>query len=315
MHHYTRNTYATLADVETAVPVWQDGFPTEAASHPFLMHGLLSLSALHIGLEDTSKHKTYVEHAMQHYTHALTLYRPELINVTQRNCHALFAFSSIAALISFAISMASQHTGTALLQDMHDTFHLLKGVHAVVQVAREWISVGPLADLVREYVQREVELPAEVQESLRILIEQAETCGESEERISGYIAAVEALRAGFKNAVYKPDDRTLSLVWPIMVPRSYIEGLGERRPMALAILAHYAIFLYELRRYWWCGDRGSRLVEAVTGTLSSEWYDTLRWPTRAISRERAWSYEDEHQSFKMSPPDAKSPYEYMEQQS
>lgn len=309
MHHYTRHTYATLVDLETAVPVWRDKFPIEAASHPFLMHGLLSLAALHIAMEDLPSHKTYVDHALQHYTSAITLYRPELINVTQKNCHALFGFSSVAALISLAVSMASHHTGTALLNDIHDIFNLLKGIHAVVEAAREWIKAGPVGDLIRDFVPRETELPSEVEETLRVLHERTGTCGESEERKDGYTGAIEALRMWFKNTVYKPDDRTPSLVWPIMVTRSYIDALAERKPMALAILAHYAIFLYDLRGYWYAGDRGTRIIEAVTGLLSPDWADTLLWPSRYISRRQSWGYTAQEQVFKKSPP-PHPPYEY-----
>ena len=313
MHHYTRHTYATLADLDSAVPVWRDSFPTEAASHPFLMHGLLSLTALHIALQDLASHKVYVDHALQHYQYAITLYRPELINVTQRNCHALFGFSSVAAIISFGVSMASQHTGVALLQDMHEIFNLLKGIHAVVMAAQDWIAAGPLADLVRPYVIRETELPEEVEDTLRVLSEKVEVCGESEDRKAGYHATIDTLRTGFRNNVFKPDDRTISLVWPIMVPRIYIDALSEKKPMALAILAHYAVFLYDLRKYWWAGDRGRRMIEAVTGSLSPEWADALVWPSRCISKEEAWSYSAQMQTLNMSPP-SQSPYEYMAQQ-
>lgn len=318
MHHYTRSTYATLADTDSAVPVWRDAFPTEAASHPFLMHGLLSLAAVHMAMDDLTKHKTYVDRAMQHYTLALALYRPELINVTKHNCNALFGFSCIAAIMSFAVSMASQHTGTALLQDIHDTFQLLKGIHAVVEAARPELEVGPLADLLRQFVPRETELPPEVQKTLHVLTERVHTCGESEERKAAYIHSIETLRAVYKNAVFKPDDRTLCLVWPIAVQRPYIDALAERQPMALVILAHYAIFLYDLRRFWWAGDRGPRIVEAVTGLLSPDWFDTLQWPSKTISKEEPcqWGYDDPEHTFKMSPPLQMSPslhppYEYM----
>ena len=340
MHHYTRYTYATLADLDSAVPVWRDGFPTEAASHPFLMHGMLSLAALHVALQDGlpmpvppppppalqqqrvqsppsqshyqhAQHKIYVDHALQHYTSALTLYRPELINVTRRNCNALFAFSSIAAIISFGVSMTSGHMGLALLQDMHDIFNLLKGIHAVVSAAREWIVEGPLVDLVREFIPRETELPQEVKDTLRILTERIETCGESEDRKNGYHHTLGVLRTWFKNYVYQPDARTRSLVGPFLVPRSYIEALSEKQPMALAILAHYAVFLYDLRAYWWAGDRGVRTVEAVTAILSSEWRDALVWPTKCVGRGEGWAHIARREnSIKMSPP-AQKPYDLM----
>ena len=310
MYHYTRYTYATLADSEASIPVWQDGFPTEAASHPFFMHGLLALAALHIALEDPTGPKIYVDNALQHYTFALTMYRPELINVTERNCHALFGFSSVATLISFAVSMASQHTGAAVLQDIQDIFNLLKGIHAVVDAARHWIEAGPVADLVRPFIQRETEMPLDAQESLRILTERANSCGESEERVHAYLGAVECLRIFFKNAVYKPDDRTLCLVWPVYVPRPYLEALSERTPMSLAILAHYAIFLYDLRSAWWAGDRGRRVIEAVTASLGSEWAETLIWPSKVISKEQPWGYAGSDQTFKASPP-AQTPFTYM----
>lgn len=282
LHHYTRHTYETISDLDHVLPVWQDAAPQEAVSHPFLMHGLLSLAAFHIALTEPSKYKAYADRAMQHYTLALTLYRPVLSNVDQSNCHALFAFSSVAAILAFALSMASRHTHADILQDMNDAFQMLRGIHAVVAMAGEWIVKGPMTPMVRQYVAKEFELPPETQKHLRILEERVYMCEESEERVNGYLAAIATAKNAMQNIGADPDDKTLAFTWPIMVPRPYIEAFLDRTPMSLAILALYAVLLHDIRYYWWCGDRGLRVIEAVRSALDESWDDALHWPVELI---------------------------------
>jgi hypothetical protein len=308
MHQYVRHTYMTVTDLDYCMPVWQDALPKEAISHGFLMHGLLSLSAFHIALTDSSKYKAYVDRAMQHYTLALTLYRPVLNNMDQSNCHALFGFSSLGAIISFALSLASRHTHGAIIQDMHDTFQMLRGIHAVVAIAREWIQFGPIAPLLRVYVPKEYELSPEINHHLSLLEDRARSCGDSNERIEGYLAAIDCGRRAIKNVKFEPDDKTLAFTWPIMVPREYIDALIDRKPMAICILALYGVLLHDLSGYWWAGDRGYRVVEAVRAALDDSWEDALRWPVELLGLNR--SYRSESHDLPTLSPTHSSPLKY-----
>lgn len=278
MHHYTRHTYLTVTDLEDTMPTWQDAMPKEAFTHPFLMHGLLSLAAFHIAVLEPGKHKIYIERGMQHYTQALNLYREVLTNTNRENCNALFAFSSLGAIISFAVSMVSRHTHNAIIKDMKDTFSMLRGIHTVVMVTREWVQHGPMSTLLRRYVAKPFELPDACKEYLMILEDRVIRNETSEERRRAYLEAIEVGRNALKNSAYDPNDKTLAFTWPIMVSRPYIDALQDGQPAAIAVLGLYGVILHDVRNYWWAADRGIRLIEAVSVTLDDTWEETLQYP-------------------------------------
>ena len=278
MHHYTRLTYLTITDLEYTIPTWQDAMPKEALSHPFLMHGILSLAAFHIAVLQPQKRKAYIDRGMQHYTLALTLYREVLMNSNQNNCHALFAFSSLGAIISFAVSMVSRHTHGAIIQDIQDTFSMLRGIHAVVMVTRHWIQHGPMSTLLRGYTAKDYDLPIACQEYLQTLEDRVRSSEPDEERSNAYLEAIEVGRKALKNVAVDPNDKTLAFTWPIMVSRPYFDALHERRPLALAVLGLYGVILHDVRMYWWAEDRGMKLIEAVHASLDETWEDVIRYP-------------------------------------
>ena len=125
-----------------------------------------------------------------------------------------------------------------------------------------------------------------------------EDCGETEERKQGYRGAIDVLRIAFQNVAYAPDDRTLGVTWPIMIPKPYMDGLADRTPMALALLAHYAVLLFDLRMHWWAGDRGLRILEVVSTEMPPEWMDTLFWPNDIISNGRKITFTMHDQEMK-----------------
>lgn len=289
MHHYTLFTYRTLAHSPTLEAIWRDQFPREGFSHTFLLHGILAVSALHIMLTSPIQSRLFFDLAIQHHTLAINLYTPVLNSVTPGNCHALFGFSSIAPVISFGVSQASGHTGHDLVQDMIKIFHMLQGITAVVHMAWEHVKAGPLGPLISPIASyHDVLLSSDAADALLLLEDRcaavtATDKDEDEALKAGCSAAIDRLRDAFKGASIKKDDRTVAIMWPILVPRPYLDAAHDCKPAALAILAHYAVLLHDLRNCWWAGDRGVRTVEAISECLGSEWEDVLKWPKMKIA--------------------------------
>ena len=287
MHHYARSTYLTLTDDPSVEHIWQDNVPREAFHHIFLMHGLLALSALHLSLTTTNDNQDNHDLAIRHYTAALNLYTTALNDVTEENCHALFAFSSLAAIIAFAMSQASSHTECTLMQDTLEIFRMLRGINAVVQVASDWIRQGPLGGLLRPTRVRNISpLDEDVERALKTLDVKCRAATESETDREMYISAIEELRESFNKAAANPMDRAPAVSWPILIPRAYIDALSNNQPTALVILSYYAVLLHELRVCWWAGDRGIKIIEAVSGSLEESWSEVLRWPINKIGLTR-----------------------------
>ena len=67
--------------------------------------------------------------------------------------------------------------------------------------------------------------------------------------------------------------------FPIQCPLECIERLKEQDPLALAILAHYAVIIHWLReKHLWMRGWGKDIVDVVKDTLSGEWLDCIEWP-------------------------------------
>lgn len=65
--------------------------------------------------------------------------------------------------------------------------------------------------------------------------------------------------------------------WIFQIPPRFIDLLRARHPFSLAIVAPYAVIIHLLRRHWWVGDWGERMIQAVGRHLDAEWRKSISW--------------------------------------
>ncbi|PGH19549.1 hypothetical protein AJ80_03885 [Polytolypa hystricis UAMH7299] len=126
--NWMTSTSQSLAHMNEHTELWTSIVPREGLSHPFIMHGILAISALHIAYTKTQEAllsppssslssaaaittasvRHYTAIAAQHQSHALSLFRPLLSqpanNINRDNCDALFVFSCLLSVLAFAFS-------------------------------------------------------------------------------------------------------------------------------------------------------------------------------------------------------------------
>ena len=79
MHHFTSSTCFQLADSTKEAGLWQITIPKMAFHHPFLLHGLLALAALHLGSDQSDgRQADLLELAHNLQEQALSTYIPLL---------------------------------------------------------------------------------------------------------------------------------------------------------------------------------------------------------------------------------------------
>ena len=71
--------------------------------------------------------------------------------------------------------------------------------------------------------------------------------------------------------------------WPILAPSEYTDLLMQRRPEALAILAHYAVLLHHHRNVWIFGNGGRSLIESISKYLGAYWTKWLSLPISVLN--------------------------------
>ncbi|KAL9105798.1 MAG: hypothetical protein Q9227_009100 [Pyrenula ochraceoflavens] len=301
MHHYTSSTWKTLSDYQEFSNLWQCVVPQEALSHVFLLHGLLALSALHLAYGDNvAKRSMYIESAVRHQDAAVTLFRRELSNINRSNCSALFAFSSLIAVFAFEFARVPGKDGTtspgeqkSAVDEIFEIIVLLRGIQAVLDTAKEWLLEGTMGLLLQsrqKQIDRIERLSPGPEEDVACAIDRLLARNETEavfgtegskHRVT-YQIVLHSLRLAFARAKMEPRDRGMCLIWPVTVDTEYAQLLKSKQPMALLILAHYAVMLHKIDESWWGNGWGRMVVEDVSKTLDQDWRDLLSWPLEKV---------------------------------
>ena len=128
----------------------------------------------------------------------------------------------------------------------------------------------------------DVQLSQEVSLALENLAIYIQGLPMSESKKGTCLQAVRSLRENFCAAQINPDHPTMVFYWFIIVNSQFAGSLQDRDPVALIILAHYAVLLYSQRRVWWVGIRGLQLAREVDENLASEFKDFITWPKKML---------------------------------
>ncbi|PVH85486.1 hypothetical protein DL98DRAFT_511538 [Cadophora sp. DSE1049] len=282
MHHYsihTSRTFHTFNDGR-----WDILIPSQAASHEFLMHALLGVSALHIfhlkGKYGDPSSNQYLSRAHVHHAEALTLFRSTVRDITPANGTATAAFSCLFLIFSCGTAhLPSTEQG----QDQDP-------VEALFIILRYFRSYRKL------FVAAEIEtwignLSPSPSHHPAILP------GPSYTPNPGAMSALDDLLhtntmstdSYVHKAIYHDTiiqmQRSLDcgsslprIIWPLSISDEYLALLEQRRDMALIILAHGCNLIMEMPYRWYVHDWIWRMTSAVTEQIDGEWRESMRWP-------------------------------------
>lgn len=286
MMQWCNTTFHTLSRSERTDDVWRNGVPEEGLSHPFLMHGILAVSALHLARTDTepSQRSSYLTRAVAHQNQALALFREILGDINESNAKAMFAFASIVVVYTFGFPPTPdiQDPWTSI-DDLYQVLVLTRGIQQVIRSPSDYLSQSSFAPIL-QVEPISAPLPDDAASTINHLYEANEVCGSRNEchETEIYTATIDNL-AEMLSWVY--GGMTASVIagrWAIRLPSRFMELLREREPMALVMLAHYGVLLHALRHRWCFGEWCVRVGRAVWAILDDQWRPLVDWAMRAI---------------------------------
>ena len=290
LHNYTTSTCFSLSTDPSKQQIWQVAVQREAASHNFLLHALLAISAMNLWYVNPTKRHLYERAAVSHRNLAFATSIPALNEVTPYNCHALFAMSSIISVLCFVLPHSAQSvTLSDPVNDIVSVTTLIRGVTTVLHSAREWIALGSLGGLVNyNWDPTTFALPEEA----RLAFEKLFDMNKREIRDGSiedlYNATIQDLKHAFEIHTVMMGEPGLVFTWLVVVQASYVAQLERKEPMALVILAHYAVLLHTSKRQWWLDGRGAHLVQYICQLLPPEWLPAIHWPREAVRASGEW---------------------------
>lgn len=293
LHHFTTQTCYALSDKAPAQQIWQITIPQIAYSYPFLMRGLLALSALH--LAHLLPHKTthYRIKAMAHQNNAFAPFREAMKDVSPSNCNAVFAFSAILIIISFASPHSTNGQSVPDVREQTTRWiRLVRGMYPVLNLMWNHLFEGSLRGLFTAGVwdSAAAELPPETCVQYSALFQLCDESEDSETKVA-CAGALEELRICFVSADISSKNPATSEIatimsWPYKVSHDYLVALEQGYPIAMIILAYYTTVLYDLNHRWWVTGEPSRILLAVYRLLDKSMRPWLNWPLQVLKIEQ-----------------------------
>jgi hypothetical protein len=290
-----------------------------AFEHPFLMHELLSLSALSLAHHRPEKRDVYLHASDTHAAAGLALFQPEVANLGPGNCHACFVFST--TFLTHAWVAQDLNKPSTLFFRSHIEDHesvtiqwvkLHRGTNAILDQFFPLFCEGPLkallspwkdldpdrADPINEEEERHLHFLAEAWRDSLIL-------SEDEKHILDKAAL--AVRRVYSMLVYYPEVGRLSVVmnWFSIIPDEFVKmvcrvstlpslliwrwkfgnkfsQLEEKRPEALLVAIYQCVALKQLDHVWWTQGKAENLFKTLYDVLPDQWEAWTLWPMEKV---------------------------------
>ena len=294
LYHYSDTTSETFNTMPGLSGLKTFNIAPKAPEYPYLLHGILAVSALHLQstAAETKKQKRmiYADRAIAHQQLALSSYISHLDSINDKTCHSIFMFSIVLTGINFA-SFHSPQPNKALDADDYldriiSVFDLLLGAVAVANKASIWIPKfrsGPLLIPIGAGMHRDVgSVDPEVYTALYKLESGLDlACTLERERNPEFAhidisvicnSVLPELHNLFRCLTRpEPDNFRAVIGWPAFVDKSYFFLLKQKHPAALVVLAYYACALYALDHAWWLHGVGFKVVKSVAAIIRTEY--------------------------------------------
>ncbi|KAF2018816.1 hypothetical protein BU24DRAFT_430904 [Aaosphaeria arxii CBS 175.79] len=175
---YKETTCLTLATDDPGKSAWQVYVPQMANEHSFLIHGIFSVTSLHLSqLHESAPEREKLRNiAADQMNRAIAQFRLELENINKSNAPALFACSTLTAVYFFRTSVVDlEEVQAAIPPDIPDppvsaidksidsiirTFWALRGALSVLAPGWEWVVDSKMSPVCHRTWWPEHRLPA-----------------------------------------------------------------------------------------------------------------------------------------------------------
>lgn len=253
-----------------------------AQGAPFLMHGVLAISARHLSIIRPDDSARYLDQAFRLQTRAIELFNLTHDEPGRENCVARLLFSSVLGrhILADALQIDSLDFPSFLKRFVYGV-RIHSGVKAVA-AQQNWTfllgtELGPLMTrgLAPDLSNKRIE-PSETMQSLI-----SNSKGLDEEDKSACEKALWLIEVGLdelRDPARIEFGRRMMFTWSIMLPDHFIDLLERQVPESLVILGQYAIFLHYGAMFWQIGEAGPCLLRALSNHVGPMWQPWFSWP-------------------------------------
>ncbi|KAI9692728.1 MAG: hypothetical protein M1820_009433 [Bogoriella megaspora] len=280
---------------------WQRDVTQLACDFPFLMHGILAVSALSKSRSvPPSECQFWLWTAAHHQNKALPAYRQIIGEAEQymneQNCHAVMATGYLICVYAgFAVTSSGAYgtygQGQCTIPELLEFFSLMRGARSIMSYKTQWAMNGPMAMYLRQW-------PSVIDVSLNPHDERIADLTAVFDRVESspgeqihsdadvYRTTLMLLREAFA-VPFQPVDgvgwKLALMTWVERIPQRYLELLSDSKPEALLILGYFAVLPKRCAlQDWYAEGAAERVLSMVCNSLGEQWSHWLAWPMEEI---------------------------------
>jgi hypothetical protein len=232
--------------------------------------------------------------AIHHQGLALPLFRSSLANVTEKNCHAIYACGHLVAKTAFASPQLRQSLFlSSSVGGVSEAFSLIRGAWAIHQYAFEWLSAGPLGFCLERALDENPDFDLYPDDPyLARLLSVLLVSGGQEEDVHICCGAVNLLRKLFAMTATPGQTmsiKTIAYSWPAQLPDRYFVLVGDLMPQALVVLAHYTVLMKMIGHFWYMDGCAEGIMKQCRQNLDGKWLRHIEWPLSIVSADSTQS--------------------------
>jgi hypothetical protein len=259
----------------------------EGVKAPYLMHELLAFSAQHLAYLHPEKSSHYLHQAVSLQTRAISLFNAEWSEVNESNCVAILLFSSALGHHLLAETLRKRDPGglDSIIAQYVQCMYTHRGIYTIAKSVWPLLMASDLEPILSTSANFTSRMPTGsdcqaisdlVESSANLSVEEKDAC-----RLS-----IQYLQVGF-DALTTEDELHISRhhmisTWTMLVPPVYTSLLARKQPVALILLAYYAVLVHQAKELWQARGAGSYVFNLIADNLGSEWDPWMRYPREMI---------------------------------
>jgi hypothetical protein len=287
LHHYSTSTCYTISRLPMLQTVWRIRVPQFGFSSPFVLRGILALSALHLAHLKPERHTQYVAQAEFHHNLALQMVSTIMPSINEENGPAIYLFSTITSIISCAKPRLPDDFWVIDDRDI-EWLLLFRGTRFIIAAAEKTIKTGALEPIFKNGQRRSHARNTRSTANLTYLDDLRQLLRNSvadAKELNCYFDAVNDMGKSFATVEEEGSQNCQTadvFVWLLQISDDYLLLLHQRKPEALVIFSYFCVITHELEWAWWMQGLSIHLIRGIYSYLDEEYRCWLQWPMEQL---------------------------------
>jgi hypothetical protein len=295
MHHYSNEVAYSFSDDPLLRHMWKDEVPMQALYHPFLMHAVISISALHLIHVSPNANAGYMQLVQKHNKIALSTLHALLLNITKDSCDAVFLCSSITSIASFhefSLSSDLMSDKAEICEKIAELCNVIRGVRTVSVAAQDWIENGPLRPNSNAHAivrTASYEMPEDISLRLQKLKSFVLKNQRKPKQRVALEEAWEKLKELYADISFGLENCSIEsgsfIKYLTFISLDFIGMLRDAEPNALLLFAYFSALSAKVPARWYCNEKFGRVsLKLVQQVLDEKLHSWLEWPKQYMGQ-------------------------------